>query len=456
MTKKDLASGLRGDLCASSADAAAFSIMVGAGETYLPAFVLAVGLGEVCAGLTATLPMLAGATLQLFAPRLIPYAGSHRRWVIFCAILQAASFLPLAGAAVVGRISWSAVLLVATVYWAAGMAAGPAWNTWMARAVPRSLRARFFATRTWIAQAAVLVGLLVGGMTLHLASEQGLPVYGFAILFGMACCARLVSAGFLARQREPKSPIPVDHRVSIAAFAGRLRRPEGRLLAYMLGAQAATQLAAPYFTPFMLGELRLGYGTYMLLLGTAFLAKAMALPKLGRWAHRLGPKSLLWIGGIGIVPLPAMWLVSTATGYLMALQVVGGVLWACYELGTFLLLFETIPDEERTSVLTSFNLLNALAIAAGSAAGGLLLGRVGQGRSAYMLLFLASSVGRLVTLPLLRTVAEAPRIPLRIGFRPLAVRPSAGSVDRPILATLQAAANGNDAGAVEDPEGNGA
>ena len=429
--------------------------MVGVGETYLPAFVLAVGLGEVLAGLTATIPMLAGASLQLLAPRLIGHVGSHRRWVIFCATLQAASFLPLTVAAVVGRVSWITVFIVATAYWAAGMATGPAWNTWMGRAVPRTLRARFFAKRTRIAQVAVLIGLVGGGVTLHFASARGIPVWGFAVLFGTACSSRLVSAYFLARQQEPRPPIPADQRVSLAVFAGRLRRPEGHLLAYMLAAQTTTYLAAPYFTPFMLGELSLHYPAYMLLLGTAFLAKAIALPKMGLWAHRFGPKSLLWIGGIGIVPLPALWLVSTGTVYLLALQIMGGVVWACYEFATFLLLFETIPDEERTSVLTSFNLLNAVAIAVGSAAGGLLLGLAGEGRSAYMFLFLASSAGRLFTIPLLRTVAEAPRIRFRMGFRPLAVRPSSGSVDRPILATLQEPTDENDAETFEDGAANG-
>ncbi len=446
---------MRQDLCASTADGAAFSVMVGVGETYLPAFVLAVGLGEVLAGLAATVPMLAGAAVQLLSPRLIRYAGSHRRWVILCAMMQAASFLPLILAAVTGGISWLAVLLITTMYWAAGMATSPAWNAWMARAVPRSLRARFFARRTRIAQTAVLIGLVLGGIILHLAAARGILVWGFAILFATACCSRLVSAFFLARQREPHSSAPLDQRVSLAAFTGRLGHPEGRLLAYMFAAQTTTYLAAPYFSPFMLGELRLQYPTYMMLLGAAFLAKAMALPRMGRWAHRVGPKSLLWIGGVGIVPLPALWLLSSATAYLLVLQIIGGVAWACYELATFLLLFETIRDEERISILTSFNLLNAVAIAAGSVTGGLLLRLAGVGPGAYLLLFLVSSAGRLLTLPLLRSVAEAPPIPFRIGFRPLAVRPSAGSLDRPILATLEGPSNGNDAEAIEDREENG-
>lgn len=418
--------------------------MVGVGETYLPAFVLAIGLGEVFAGLTATIPMLAGACLQLAAPALIRRIGSHRRWVICCALIQAACFVPLVAAAIVGRAPWVVVLLVATVYWGAGMATSPAWNTWMSRAVPRSLRAHFFSRRTRIAQMAVLTGLLTGGLVLHLASTRGMAVSGFAILFGVACCARLTSSTFLARQCEPRVPARVDERVSLIRFAGRLRRPEGHLLAYMLAAQVMTQLAAPFFTPYMLGELKLSYPTYIMLLGTAFLAKATAMPHMGRWAHRFGAKSLLWVAGIGIVPLPALWMVSASPLYLAGLQILSGMMWAGYEFATFLLLFDTIRDEERTSVLTTYNWLNAMAIATGSILGGVLLKAGGVGQWAYLLVFLVSSSGRLLTLPLLRTVSEVPPIFAWMGFRTLAVRPSAGSVDRPILATLVSADDDED------------
>src|ERR671911_456001 len=47
------------------ADGGTYSVMVGLGETYLAAFVLALGLGERAAGLIAGAPMLAGAVLQL-------------------------------------------------------------------------------------------------------------------------------------------------------------------------------------------------------------------------------------------------------------------------------------------------------------------------------------------------------------------------------------------------------
>ena len=48
-------------------DAAAYSVMVGCGETYLPAFALALGLGPIVAGMVASVPLLVGATVQLAA-----------------------------------------------------------------------------------------------------------------------------------------------------------------------------------------------------------------------------------------------------------------------------------------------------------------------------------------------------------------------------------------------------
>jgi hypothetical protein len=77
--------GRERDLHAITADGAFFSAMVGLGETYVPAFALAVGLGEVVAGLIATLPMLAGAVFQLVTPWAVRHLRSYRRWIVLCA-----------------------------------------------------------------------------------------------------------------------------------------------------------------------------------------------------------------------------------------------------------------------------------------------------------------------------------------------------------------------------------
>jgi len=407
------------------------------GETYLPAFLLALGASEVLAGLVATVPLLAGAVLQLASPRAVRRLGSLKRWVVTCAAIQTLSFVPLLGAALLGRVPVVFTFVVATVYWGAGMATGPAWNTWIGTVVPSRLRARFFARRTRLSQLTVLTGLLTGGALLQAGEELGMPLEAFALAFLLAACCRSISVIFLAYQSEPR-PLPADFRsVSLRGLAARLRDgKDARLLFYMLVVALCAQSAAPFFTPYMLGELRLSYLEYMTLLGTAFVAKIVTLPALGTFARRFGAQRLLWLGGVGIVPLSALWLASDSFAYLFGLQLVAGCAWGAYELATFLLIFETIPEEERTSVLTLYNLANASMIVSGSLLGGALLNGLGQDHGAYAAVFAASAAGRALTLLLLTRVA-----PVRFGIVPLAIRtlalrPSAGSTDVPVLPSI--------------------
>jgi MFS family permease len=198
--------------------------------------------------------------------------------------------------------------------------------------------------------------------------------------------------------------------------------------------QTAVYLAAPFFTPYMLVQLDLPYFEYMLLLSCGYLGKIMALQWAGQFAKRAGAGRLLVIGGVGIIPLSALWLVSNAMPFLIALQIVGGMAWAAYELAMLLLFFERIPREQRITMLSLYNVGNSAAIVVGALLGAGVMHSLGHDRTAYFAVFLLSSVGRTFALlliprhpPQLR-VTEAPA-----GLRTIAVRPMAGGIERPIL-----------------------
>ncbi|MEJ2722323.1 MAG: hypothetical protein P8181_14480 [bacterium] len=197
-------SHLRTDLRTVFVEGVSFSVMVGIGESYLPAFVLAIGMGEVASGLIATLPLVAGGILQLAAPLGIRLAGSHRRWAVLCAATQACAFAPLVAGAVLGSIPGVFVFLVAVIYWASGMAIGPAWNVWVEKLIPAPVRTHYFARRTSATNFGVLVGLLAGGLVLDRTSAGAQPLFGFAVLFAVACTMRLTSAALLGTQRQPE------------------------------------------------------------------------------------------------------------------------------------------------------------------------------------------------------------------------------------------------------------
>lgn len=413
---------LRRDLWLATADGTAYSVMVGCGEIYLPAFALALGLGPVAAGLLASLPVLVGAVVQLVTPLAVARIGSNRTWVIACTATQSLAFVPLVFWAVRGEATFFHLLAATSVYWSAGMAGAPAWSSWMGVLVPSHVRAVYFAQRNRLGQLATLAGFVAAGLALQWADRAGMSLIAFAGLFIVAGISRAISTLCLAKCSEPPDPLhdaseaapgvwPKPHRGRLhhlrRTVAALVASPAGALMAYLWAVAFAIHFSAPYFTPYMLDDRRFSYFAYMLLVGTGLLAKAVAMPAFGRLGSRIGSVRLLRIGGVAIVPLSALWLISSQVGYLMGVQVAAGVCWASYELAAALLFFDAVHHRERTGVVTIHNLGLSIATLGGAATGGFVLERCGENQGAYFAVFAISAALRLVTLPLLARVRHA-------------------------------------------------
>jgi hypothetical protein len=240
--------------------------MVGLGETNFPLFALALGKGDGVAGLVATVPQLIGAVLQLVSPWGIARIGSPRRWIMLCATVQFASFIPMVAAALMGAMPTWLMFAVASVYWATNLGAGPAWNTWVGALFPRRVRVRYFGWRSRIYQVSIMGSLLLGGTILMLGDpgraermlgvDLGVDVglmSAFAAVFALAGLSRLWSVHFLRNQGEaPGLDVRTHRRVPMRELAGRVqRKSDGRLLGSMVAMTVAVQVAQPFFTPFM-------------------------------------------------------------------------------------------------------------------------------------------------------------------------------------------------------------
>ena len=411
--------------------------MVGMGENYFAAFALALGTGQTFAGLISTLPQLIGAAFQLITPSAVRRLGSHRKWVVLATSLQAVSLLLLPLAALfAGGMAGLMVFLAVTLYWAAGLSSGPAWNTWIEEVVPKRLRTGYFACRARVSQFCTMLGLALGGVALQLGKAYSWQLTAFCAIFLAASACRFLSSLFLSRQSECSgAPLPLK-RVSFRRFMANRGGAGSRLVIYLLAVQIAVQISGPYFTPFMLKDLlagdRLAYVNFLILVGIGFLAKVIALPLWGKVARVAGARRLLWIGGTSIVPIAGLWLFAdwlegyqlplrgtiggislewNLTGelvYLAFVQSLSGVAWAAYELAMALMFFEAIPRVQRTSMLSLYNFGNALALVAGSLIGAAVLQLLHETHAAYLWLFALSTAMRFLTVGVLLTVPERP------------------------------------------------
>jgi MFS family permease len=393
---------LRKDLHYSALDGFLFSVAAGAGETFFPAFALAAGLGEIAAGSIAAIPYLAGAFLQLAAPRLVEKIGSCRRWIVGIATLQALSFAPLvyfaaprAGGHSGPIVSEWLLYSVVTVYWFCSLAAGPSWNTWMSSIVPGAMRPKYFARRSRIGQAGLLLGLLCGGLCLHFAKGNGLELEAFAALFLISGFFRAGSAFCLSRQSEPAT-VSRQKRVPLFDLLNRLwGGADGRIILFMLAFGVAVNLSGPFSNPYLLEQLRLSYFSYMVLIALTMSAKIVVFAWIGEVARNSSPYGLMRLGALGAASLPLLWMVSTNYAWLAFVHIATGIAWAIYELGLTLTLFHAIRDDERTGFLSFYNFASALAVLGGTAIGAKLLSGLGFQPSTYLVVFALSAAARL-------------------------------------------------------------
>ena len=379
-----------------NADGFSFSVMVGIAETYLPAFMLSRGFGELAAALIATLPVLLGSLLQLASPWLLRHSGSYRRFVVTTATLQSLSVLGLLILALYPGLRAWMVFVPATIYWAAGLATGPAWNLWAEQLVPVRIRSGFFARRSRLCHVGVLLGLATGGLLLRWASvsQSAWPI--FAVLFGAGSLGRLISSRMLARQTEVIGAgglfrTDADSVIKLS-WRERLRMPRaaGRLVLFLVLVQIAVHVSGPYFNPFMLRVMQLSWLDYMSLLSLGFVGKMLSLPSAGRFANRFGADRLLWAGSLGIVPISAFWFCSQEYWFLAIIQLLSGIVWGWYELAMLLQFFRRIPAERRVFVLTIYNVGNSAAMVLGTIIGAVLLQAFERTHEAYLTLFLVS------------------------------------------------------------------
>lgn len=437
---------VRRTLTLSILDGVFYSVMVGVGETYFSPYALALGASNLVLGLLLAFPLLAGSVMQLFAESLIAKLGSRRRVIGLAAGLQALCFAPMVALGFTelpARAVW--FLVVVCLYWAFQLTAGPAWNSLMGDLVPEAARGAYFAKRSRFVQLATFTSMLIAGLGLTAFRERGLTMEGFALAFGMAALARLVSMALLLRHHEPAMTAPKKRQLW-TLVTDALKHPTQRhLVRYVTSMNFAVYVSAAYFAAYMLRKesnhgLAWSYATFTIVTATAAASKFLFLPLWGRAGDRFGSRKSLTLSAWLVVLLPLPWLLPTDnvtlhfTAQLLA-QVWSGLAWGGHELMSFNFLLDSTPPDERARLTTAMNVVNGVMVFLGSAVGAVLVAVVPPTWNPFFVVFVVSSALRLVVcvtlLPRLKEVRVVEHISYsELFFRVVAVRPQLGPMLR--------------------------
>lgn len=388
-------------------DGVLFALMVGASESYFGACAVALGHSDTALALLATLPLFAGSLAQACTGPLVLWLGSRKRVVVAGAALQALSHLGLIAMAWSGEPSFGPLLALVLVYFVSGMLIAPAWGAWMGGVTEKVDRERFFAIRSGAVSAAMVVAFLWAGYHLRDAARLNDVAHTYALLFSVGFVARVCSAAVLFLQPDP-SPHPRDSLRRVYARTRAAVRGDGFRLALGFGLlMLGAQISIPFYAPYMLKTLALGYDGFAQMVAVQLLAKTLIFPFTHRIATRFGLERMLSVAVAMIALVAWLWGSSANMGTLVLAQFLSGFAWAFYEFASFQLLLRSAKPSHRVEFLAVAASLGGIMQLTGAMLGSWLLTRIGF---SYREVFLVSALARCLPLFLfLPMLMEKPR-----------------------------------------------
>lgn len=425
---------------ASFRDATYTNLNIGMAESYFCAFMLALGINEVTAGLGTVIPQFVGVIFQLLSIRSFFTRYSLKKRLILFLSLQSIAMIPLIFAGIFKISSAYLILGILSLYWASLLSLNPPWNRLMGHTVPEKFRLKFFSIRNQFGQFAVFIGLIGSGLSLYYAKGVGLelPVYVGIFTFGLML--KLMSIYEVKTNHKDYDLAPgSEHRISFRDFLKRLRGTEqGKLITFLFLFYVTVHFAAPYFNPYMLRQLKFNYVEYMAIGSLSYFGRVFMFKLLQKKAKSRHVNTILLLATLGISTSPLLWAVSQNYWWICGVEFLSGCYWAGFELATVLLYFQKIDDRERTSVLTYITFLNTTGMLLGSLLGALFMKLLPVGWDLYLTLFTVSTFIRVALIVFAPQVNFRGQIPKLISFnKVMSVRPPFGAFTWPVVGKIK-------------------
>jgi MFS family permease len=355
-------------------DGMAYTVQVGAGETYFSAFALFLRATAPQVALLATLPPLLASSAQLFSAWIGGYVGRRQLVLVGCA-LQALLWLPIVALpALLGGYAIPALLALLVLYHSANNLAAPQWTSIMRDLVSERRRGRYFAHRTRLMTITTFVSLVACGIVLHELDTAGRTYLGFVVIFLIAFVARTISVYHLTFLHEmpPTTTAPdmhIEHWWRTLLSTGAIG-----FSVYVALMNAAVGISSPFFTVYMLRDLKLSYFEFTMLQGTSVLVQFLMLTTWGRVADIYGNRLILIVTSISLPIVPAIWLLSDNFWALVLFQALSGLSWSGFTLSAGNLLYELVPQTRRAAYVAFHNVGTAAGVFGGAMLGSLLQG----------------------------------------------------------------------------------
>ncbi len=431
---------IKKSLTYSILDGTFYSAMVGFGESFFSVFAVFLKANNIHLGLLGSLPHTLGSLSQIYSNKLLKLMKSRKRLICTFAFLQGIMYIPIGLVFFLGNLSVIYLIFFVCLYWIFGMILSPAWNSWMGDLVDENERGAYFGQRNKITGFMAFISFMGGGYILQFFLNGVQTQYeGFIIIFTLALVSRLLSFFFLTKKYEPEYNIINEHKIHFVDFLKQARHQNcGLLIFYLSLMNFAVYISGPFFTPYMLYDLKFDYKTFTIVNAASLIIKFLTMPVWGEFLDKYGTKKILVVSGLLMPVIPLLWTFSSSTPYLVLIQVYNGFIWAGFEIASFSFLFDTTLPNQRVAYVAYYNVLNGIAVLIGGIVGGFIVRYNGLFASRYFLVFILSFLTRYATSFFFLPKLKEARIVEEISYSKLLLKilttmPSRGIIYNPVI-----------------------
>ncbi len=361
---------------------------------YLTLYLLAMGATSSQVGVYTALTSLAAAACLLPGALLVERTG-HRKeiTVLFGGGMARVALLILAILPFIftGQVLIWAVITLTVIRSAVGNLAFPAWMSITGDIVPMEGRGRYFGSRNL---AMVIAGIIMTYLVGEFITRVGAP-QGYQISLVLAFVVGMLSTYFFAQIRDQQAEKPVLSSLSVSLTDIWKDLRASPIFLWFCFASATwnffVNVAGPFFNVYMVQNLKFTAAMVGIAAVSTSVSKIFIQRKVGELSDYWGPGKVQMVCMFLIPVLPILWVFSTQLWHVVALNILGGVLWGAFELVSFNFLLQLTPAAQRARYSAIFQIVVTVALGAGAALGSSIILWWG-----YMGIFLVSAFGRII------------------------------------------------------------
>jgi MFS family permease len=369
LTEQEVQSGLRAVIKDGLASQAMVTFTGGA---FLVAYALKLGASNVTIGLLAAIPPLTQLIQipsiflveNLRKRRAISMFGSASSRIFWLLIALSPLILPL-------EAGLKFLIIAILLNGAFGAVSNISWNSWMRDLIPQDRLGSFYSKRMSLA-----IGLSIPlgiGAGLYIDYWKKLfpnyEIHGYSMLFFLGFLAGMLGVYFISTIPEPQMA-PVKEKLHFFKMILQpFRDANFKSLIMFLGSwNFAVNLAAPFFTVYMLKRLQLNMSFIIALMLLSQIMNLAFLRIWGKFTDRFSNKSVLGVSGPLFIACILAWTFTTlpekyilTIPLLVAIHVFMGISTAGVTLASGNISLKLAPKGQATAFLATNSVVNSLA-----------------------------------------------------------------------------------------------